>query len=161
MSGFDILGDDKPRERPAKESSLFRDVVWIWEIPSSHLVAVLAQAVRKQLDTVENYAQFVARRLQESGILVDVLTSMTPTTDGYTLTITFRVRGVRKDVLEKRFRLVKKIAKEITKSSVRYKRAEEILARLRQYDRARESGAALEAGDTSSRASEEEAGGEG
>jgi len=157
LSGFNILGEDEPKEKKTKGQSVFRDVVWIWEIPSSHLVALIAQAVRKQLDTVENYAQFVARRLQEMGIVVEVYSSMTPITDGYTLTVSFRVRGVRKNVLEKRFKVVRRLAKEITKASSRYKRVQELLERLRAY----ESEHTSETGNSSSRTSLQEATGEG
>ncbi|RLG59001.1 hypothetical protein DRN86_04905 [Candidatus Geothermarchaeota archaeon] len=153
MSEFDILDNEEPQPQNLRERTLFRDVVWIWEIPSSKMVAIIAQAVRKQLDTVENYAQFVARRLQESGVVLDVQTSMNSIQDGYILTITFRVRGVRRDVLKKRLRPIKKLAGEWTRASKEYRHAEELLRRLTAYE--------LEDRDSSSRHDLQEVAGEG
>jgi len=126
----------------------FRDIVWIWDVGERKLVEEILNTVREQLDSVENFAQYVARRLQNYGLVVAMESSITPVNDGYTLVVSFRLRGIRKDVVDKARRLLWRHSKGWTTAGIKYKRAEEEMSEG--------VGSEREAGDSTARADSEE-----
>jgi len=148
MSELDIVKEESVSVSSKGRSNIFRNIVWIWEIPNQKLLDMINLSVRKHIDSVENYAQFVARRLQDFGIVLEVESSVSPMPDGFRLTLSYKIRGVRKDIVEKKLRILKRHAKDWTTGSRKYKRAEELVNRLMSGER--------EVGDYTARALSEE-----
>jgi len=123
-----------PDKAEEAESHLFEvsqdGTVWIWNIKEPVIIEVIKLFVRKWVDTIENFAQYVARRLQRNGVITEVNSTISPTSDGYALNITIRVRGVKYDLLKKQWRLIKRHAQDRTTVSYRYKRMLDLLERL-------------------------------
>ena len=153
MGELDIVREEQVAVDKKGRSQIFRDIVWVWEIPSQKLLDVISLSVRRQLDTVENYAQFVARRLQDFGIVIEVESTISPMPDGYKLVLAFKLRGIRKDIVEKKLRILKRHAKDWMTASMKYKRLEKLIDRVMSSERA--------VGDHAPRASSEEAEEEG
>ena len=136
MSDIDIVREEQVAVDRKGKSQVFRNVVWVWEIPSQKLLEVIGLSVRRQLDTVENYAQFVARRLQDFGIIIEVESTISPIYDGYKLVLAFKIRGVRKDIIEKKLRILKRHSKDWMTTSMKYKRLEKLIDRVVSSERA-------------------------
>jgi len=88
--------------------TIFTGYVWLDEIKDMRLRRkldrVIARIVRKRLDAVENYAQFVIRKLQSFGILTEYSTNVEPVKDGFKVVIECRVRAVDLERLSKNVR---------------------------------------------------------
>ena len=155
MGDIDIVREEQVAVDRKGKSQVFRNVVWVWEIPSQKLLEVIGLSVRRQLDTVENYAQFVARRLQDFGIIIEVESTISPIYDGYKLVLAFKIRGVRKDIIEKKLRILKRHSKDWMTTSMKYKRLEKLIDRVVSSERAIRDRTSR----TSSEEAEEEGGG--
>jgi len=155
LSDIDIVREEQVAVDRKGKSQVFRNVVWVWEIPSQKLLEVIGLSVRRQLDTVENYAQFVARRLQDFGIIIEVESTISPIYDGYKLVLAFKIRGVRKDIIEKKLRILKRHSKDWMTTSMKYKRLEKLIDRVVSSERAIRDRTSR----TSSEEAEEEGGG--
>ena len=123
-----------PERAEEAESKLFEvsqdGVVWVWNIKEPVIIEVLRLFIRKWVDSVENFAQYVARRLQRNGVITEVSATITPTSDGYSLNITFRLKGVKYDLLKKQWRLIKRHYEDRTTVSYKYKRILDLLEKL-------------------------------
>jgi len=126
MSGdLDIVEEERVVGRYRPRSDVFRDVKWVWEIEDTKMLEVVRLAVRRWVDSVENFAQYIVRRLQAYGIVLQVDSNIYPVNDGYMLTIAFRIRGVKESTLRSKMRLLKTMFREATTGSSKFKRAEE------------------------------------
>jgi len=148
VGGIDIIREESVDVSKRVRSDVFKGVKWVWEIKNTKLLDIIRLSVRKWVDSVENFAQYVARRLQSYGIVLEIDSNLYPISDGYMLSLAFRIRGVREDVLESKKRLLKVYFRGASKSSRKYKRAEELLMRVEGSER--------EVGDSSPRTDSEE-----
>ena len=129
---IDVLDEEKEvkLEDIAEVSS--DGVVWIWDMKDPALIDAMRLFIRKWVDSIENFAQYIMRRMQKSGLIMEFSSSITPTKDGYTMTMNFRLRGIRADVLRKKWRLIKMHIQDRTTTMYKYRRAQQILERLQQ-----------------------------
>jgi len=123
VAEIDIIGEGESEKNSRKRTSLFKDIRWIYEIDNPHLLSILRNTIRKWLDGVENFAQYMARRMQSYGLVIELNTNMYPVPEGYTLNITFKLRGIREDVLRKRLKFLRRIGWDKTQGSKEFRRA--------------------------------------
>jgi len=107
-----------------KNRSPFSDYVRIYDVPDKRLKEKILKTVRKWSDAIENFAQYIVRRLQSQGILCEITSNITPSIEGYRITITVKIHGIHEDTLKKHMRTINKIASERTPTSREYKRYE-------------------------------------
>jgi len=139
------------------EPWVIRDnVVWLWEIRDPHLINVLRNALAYMVHQVENYSQYVVRKMASLGLYTDFYSNILVEQDGVTLTLTFRLKGVYKEILEENIRKVRAMAMDRSPSSIKYKAAEWEIGRLEVLWREFEG-----AGHSDSAAYSEEGFGEG
>jgi len=108
MSKIDIIGDDKDGGKGRSRGGLYKDVIWVWEIDDPRLLSVIRNALRKWIDGIENFAQYIARRIQSYGFIIEMNSNIYPTNEGYNLVISFKAKGIREDVLKKNWRFLKR-----------------------------------------------------
>ncbi len=97
-----------------KRSSIWADYVPFIEIRNENKRRAILGAVRRWLDSIENYAQYAVRRLQYAGIVVNLSTSITPVADGYVMTIHISVQGVHEKLVQERWSHIKNMARDMT-----------------------------------------------
>jgi len=155
MEEIDLVEEENVETSRRSRSDVFRDVVWVWEIKDTKLLDILRLSVRKWVDSVENFAQYIARRLQSYGVVLEVQSNIYPISEGYMLNVSFKIRGVRESIVKSKRKILKLQAKDITTGSRKYKRAQEILERVSRFEREnRDSGSPIDSPEA-----EEESGG--
>jgi len=104
-----------PSETEEKKSGEEKETIWF----SSTEVQKISDDVRactyKYVMRVSNYANAIANEMNKKGIICELSSSISPIPDGYTVVLTFRVRGVRRDTYKK---IVKTLSKEEEISSL-------------------------------------------
>jgi len=83
------------------------------QIPDPKVRQVVLMLARKYADMTENFAQGVARRAENYGVMISTAHYEKPTSDGVILVIKFQVLGVRGDILKARYRALKQIVKSV------------------------------------------------
>lgn len=109
MGSIDILSDSKD----GKRFDMYKDIVWVADIaedPAKILyLKRLRNVVRKWVDTIENYAQFIVRRMDAYGIVVQLDSSITPLPMGFELRMRINVVGVKKEFLKRGIAMMRRL----------------------------------------------------
>jgi len=108
VSDIDILDESSEGKRDQSRHGLYKDVIWLWEIKDSKVLTILRNALRKWMDAIENFSQYIARRIQDYGLVTEMTSNIYPIHDGFTLTITMKIKGIREDVLEKKLKFIRR-----------------------------------------------------
>jgi len=97
-------------------------------VPDPRVRSAVLMLARKYADMTENFAQSLARRAEDYGVMMVTANLEKPTNDGVILVIKFQIIGVRGDVLKSRYQALKRIAKSVKgyKSSNRFSESGEI-----------------------------------
>ena len=114
---------------PSEKDSIRRKNVWvdyisIHEIPEKRVRDLILRTVRKWGDSLENFGQYVIRRLQKLGILCEFSSNISPVPEGYHISITIRVKGISKDLVKKHLSEISRTAGDRTLSSKEYRKFE-------------------------------------
>lgn len=153
LSGMDIIDERGAVGSRIKDSSIFKDVLWIHEIGDSRILEIVRGSIRKWVDGIENYAQFVVRKLQYKGVLIELASDIYPVHEGFSITLTFKVRGIRKDTLKPVLKVLARQARGMTGSDKKLRRIARLLEEMGED--------VSDLGISTTPSSDEEAGGEG
>jgi len=110
------MGAEKNAERRSSEGG---SIVWVDQGADPLAVYEAMIGVKPFLYMVVNYAAFISRKLDEEGFINEYSYRIKPTQNGYTITIEFRLRGVRSDVYEKLERRAQMIRLQVFARSAR------------------------------------------
>jgi len=111
VTSLDILPEPVARKEERKPS----DLVSVAEIDESWVVDKLMITVLKHVDQVENYAQWVFRRLADRGVYTSVDAKIQPAPNGYALVLTVSLVGVKAGLL-KEVKLYRKRVRRMVES---------------------------------------------
>jgi len=75
--------------------------------------AAIIMLARKYADMTENFAQSLARKAEDYGIMMLTSNLEKPTQDGIILVVKFQIVGVRGDILKARYNTLKRIARSV------------------------------------------------
>jgi len=126
-SGLQILPDTSSETVSKTYVKTPVDFVSIYDIQDVWLLDKARYIVRKHLNQVENYAQYIADKLTNRGIHIEFNGHITPNPYGFTLIITFNIGGIRRDLLANYLRPFKEYIRERTDTEYKYKRVDRIL----------------------------------
>jgi len=82
-------------------------------IPDPRVRQTVLMLIRKYADMSENFAQSLARRAENYGIMVSLASLQQPKSDGIVLVLKFQIVGVRGDILKERYKTLKRLAKTV------------------------------------------------
>jgi len=117
---------------PAKRGE---EIVWITDIDDPTILNYMRKGLRKDIDSIENYAQYITRMLMNNGLVTEFSSSITPLHDGFTLTMTIRIKGVKRSILERKIRYYKDVFWDRTYSGRKYKLIERMLEMVKAGER--------------------------
>ncbi len=114
-----------PSEKGNKTSKgVWQDYVSIYELPNQRLRDLVLRTTRKWVDALENFAQYIVRRLQKIGILCEFSSTINPIPDGFHISISIKIKGIRENLLKKHLREASRTANDRTISSKEYRKHE-------------------------------------
>jgi len=126
-----ITSEPAPEERAVPtDRGLFKDIKWVYEIDDPSLLDTLRLSIRKWLDSIENFAQYVSRKLLRYGLIIEFSSNITPTKDGYTMVITMRLRGVKEPLLKKMWRYIRMQSAGWSWEGLQYRKMEKLAYKL-------------------------------
>jgi len=93
--------------KPVLPGVIQDNIVWLWEITNPNLIALLRNALAHPVHQVENFAQYLVRKMATKGYVLDFSSQILQDPEGYTLTVTFKIKGVNVNVLEEHLNTLK------------------------------------------------------
>jgi len=108
------------------------DFVSIYDIRDAWILDKARYIVRKHLNQVENYAQYVADRLTNRGIHIDFDGHIAPNPYGFTLIVTFNIAGIRRDLLSNYLRPFEQNISDRSPVRQEYKRIDRVVSNIRE-----------------------------
>jgi len=108
---LDVLPEPAERKEERKPS----DLITLSEIDDPWVVDKLMLAVLKHVDQVENYAQWVFRRLADRGVYTSLDAKVQPAPNGFTLVLTVSLAGIKAGLL-KEVKLYRKRVRKMVES---------------------------------------------
>jgi len=104
-----------PSDVEEKKGEEAKDTIWFSSTEIQKISDDVRAGAYKYVMRVSNYAHAIANEMNKKGIICELSSSISPIPDGYTVVLTFRIRGVRRDTYKK---IVKSISKEEEISSL-------------------------------------------
>jgi len=125
-----ILPEAGSGSSPGTSTGSPADFVSIYDISDVWILDKARYIVRKHLNQVENYAQFVADKLINRGIHIDFSGHIAPNPYGFTLVITFNIAGIRRDLLKNYLRPFKQNISDRSPVRQKYKRIDKVVSNI-------------------------------
>jgi len=83
------------------------------QLPDPRVRQTILMLVRKYADMTENFAQSLARRAENYGVMITLASIQQPKNDGVILVLKLQVLGVRGDILKERYKSLKRIVRSV------------------------------------------------
>jgi len=97
-------------------------VIWVDQGIDPLIIYEIRNSMRRYIDRIVNFGEYVSRTMNNYGIINEYSSKITPLYDGYTITITVKLKGIRRDVYGDLEEFAKRLRLEMMFPRKRYRR---------------------------------------